>query len=398
MNRRKLIKKLSEIVMIIAVIGAMGFILFMTIHPADEKTSYYENRMLADMEKPSQETVLDGTYFTGLEKYLADHSAYREELLELNTDADLKLFGRPVVNETVVGSDVLLSYNEYDYHGRDFRWDCREPFLKNLGKVKSAADDVGAPYYYVAVPEQHTFYADKFPWYLDSWSEYEDLEASYLSKLLPAYGIYFLDLREELMNERNRGMYSSRVDNHFSMMGAFRAYQIIMEHINNDFHEDLPVLYDEDVTFRRLKNPYMGSRERKLFNKIDLDESLYYLELDSEIPYTRRDGGHDVNPFTFLFPDNEREPVSYTFYMGGDISECVIDTDREKLPSVLIYGDSFTNAIECVLYTSFNRMYSVDLRYYDGSISDYIRRTKPDYVICARGYSTLLESFGNGRS
>ena len=83
--------------------------------------------------------------------------------------------------------------------------------------------------------------------------------------------------------------------------------------------------------------------------------------------------------------------------MGGDIPETVIETNRPELPSILIYGDSFTNAVEALAYYSFDEMRSVDLRYYDQmSISQYIQEYKPDIVVCIRDYESLLAVDGNG--
>ena len=84
--------------------------------------------------------------------------------------------------------------------------------------------------------------------------------------------------------------------------------------------------------------------------------------------------------------------------MGGDIANTVIDTGREELPSVLVYGDSFTNAVECIMYWSFDEMHSLDLRYYSGELSfkEYIETYQPDYVVCIRDYEAVLAANGNG--
>ena len=99
----------------------------------------------------------------------------------------------------------------------------------------------------------------------------------------------------------------------------------------------------------------------------------------------------------YAMPGNEWQDVTYNLYMGGDIAETVIDTNREDLPSILIYGDSFTNALECITYLSFDKMYSLDLRHYqDMTIEEYIAMTQPDVVVCIRDYESLLEIAFNG--
>lgn len=89
--------------------------------------------------------------------------------------------------------------------------------------------------------------------------------------------------------------------------------------------------------------------------------------------------------------------VYYGLYMGGDIAETCIRTDRSSLPTALIFGDSFTNAVESLAYYSFDEMRSVDLRHYKTqSISDYIAAYQPDVVICIRDYEALLSRSDNG--
>ena len=83
--------------------------------------------------------------------------------------------------------------------------------------------------------------------------------------------------------------------------------------------------------------------------------------------------------------------------MGGDIAETCIRTDRSSLLTALIFGDSFTNAVESLAYYSFDEMRSVDLRHYKTqSISDYIAAYQPDVVICIRDYEALLSRSDNG--
>ena len=104
-------------------------------------------------------------------------------------------------------------------------------------------------------------------------------------------------------------------------------------------------------------------------------------------------------PVLFLTAKAEGEDeraIVYTDYMGGDIAETVIRTDRPELPNALIFGDSFTNPVECLAYYSFNELRSVDLRHYTAqSLSDYIAAYQPD-VLCVRDYQSLLLREFNG--
>lgn len=106
------------------------------------------------------------------------------------------------------------------------------------------------------------------------------------------------------------------------------------------------------------------------------------------------DNDHD---YDHTLPENEDELVTYSVYMGGDIGESVITTNRPKLPNILIYGDSFTNPLETLLWTQANELQSIDFRYYTQcTLKDYIAEHKPDIVICVRDETTFLSEAGNG--
>ena len=83
--------------------------------------------------------------------------------------------------------------------------------------------------------------------------------------------------------------------------------------------------------------------------------------------------------------------------MGGDWGCTEIRTDRHELPSILIYGDSFTNPVECLLWQGFDTMYSFDFRHYsEYDLDELIAKYKPEIVVCIRDYEAVLKSEGNG--
>ena len=127
------------------------------------------------------------------------------------------------------------------------------------------------------------------------------------------------------------------------------------------------------------------------------DEKLLTASFAEDIPFTRFDNGAAAEATVYALPGSDAEPLTYGLYMGGDIAETVIRTDRPELPNALIFGDSFTNPVECLAYYSFNELRSVDLRHYTvQSLSDYIAAYQPDVVLCVRDYQSLLLREFNG--
>ena len=70
-------------------------------------------------------------------------------------------------------------------------------------------------------------------------------------------------------------------------------------------------------------------------------------------------------------------------------------TNRPELPNALIVGESFSNALETMLYTAFNETRSLDLRYYgEQSLKDYIKTYRPDYLICIQNDTSYYMTTG----
>lgn len=170
-----------------------------------------------------------------------------------------------------------------------------------------------------------------------------------------------------------------------------------MEHINRDRADQLAVLEGENIRIETLPNPYMGSRSRKIFGLWDNGEKTSVGWPVEPIPFTRWNSGQETAATVYTLPDTPEQVVDYSMYMGGDMAETVIDTGREELPTLLIYGDSFTNPVESLMYYSFGRMRTIDLRHYhDMSLADYIQLYQPDVVVGIRDYEVLLSTDGNG--
>ena len=70
--------------------------------------------------------------------------------------------------------------------------------------------------------------------------------------------------------------------------------------------------------------------------------------------------------------------------MGGNIANTVVDTNRTSLPDICYIGYSFTNILEMYSVYNFNKVESIDPRYYEGVMTEYILENKPDYIVVIR--------------
>ena len=361
-----------------------------------ETSAYYENRTLAARPDLNWETVWDGDYGSRFESWLSDHIPGRTTLLMADTRVQMNLLRRPVVNDVVVTEEVLLPKLDFsEYTEADYRRTAG-PMADRFGKLKDHIEECGGVFRYVGFPEQRVYFQDRFPAYLNSHAAEADTADAVFAEALADRGVEFLNMREVYAAQGNPAAYYSAVDHHFNYYGAYAAYRAILEDLNAAGF-DLPVLTEEDLAFQELPYPYIGSRNRKLYNRWENTEKAVIAVQKEPVAFTRTDNGQPSDKPLFVLPAADYLPTTYNLYMGGDFGETVLETNRPELPNVLIFGDSFTNALETLLYASFNETRILDLRHYeDRSLKDYITAYRPDVVLCIQNDTFYYTATGNG--
>ncbi len=397
MNKEKISKVLSCLLTLIF-LSFLGLGMAATLLRKAETFSYYENRNLATMPVLEKGTVLNGAYFSKVDTYLTEHAAGRNTVLKAIGYADMYLFKRPVVNEVVIRDDILLPFNPFETVDEAYVESGAELMAQKLKSHSDTVHGYGGEFYYVAVPCQYVCYEDSYPWYLNNRSEYTEASSTALFSRLDANGVKYIDMMRFYEDAGKPEHFSSTVDNHYSILGAYDTYAELMKRITSDTDIRPDVLTLDDFNLVELPNFYLGSRTRKLFGMWDSNEKLQILDPKEKLTYDIWNYGTQNEPKVYHVPADPSADVSYTMYMGGDVNETILKTYREELPSILIYGDSFTNPVECIAWQSFDTMYTLDYRHYEGEgIEEYINKYQPDVVVCIRDYEALLLQTGNGQ-
>ena len=361
-----------------------------------ETSAYYENRTLAARPELTAESLRTGSYGSDFESWFSDHTPGRTTLLKLDTAVQLKLLRRPVVNDIVMDAEgVLVPKLDFGEWIRQSYEETVPPLAEKYGKLNDHIEETGAEFYFIGFPEQRIYFEDRFPDYLNNHETEAAVADEVFMTALEAAGIRALDMRQVYAQQGKPAEYYSVVDHHYNYYGAYAGYRAIMERLAADGW-DLPVLTEEDVQFKELPNPYIGSRNRKLYNLWENEEKAAILA-EVPVPFTRTDNGQPSEKPLFVVPAQEDLPTTYNLYMGGDFAETVLETNRPELPDVLIFGDSFTNALETLLYASFDETRILDLRHYtEQSLKDYITEHRPDIVLCVMNDTFYYTTTGNG--
>lgn len=360
-----------------------------------DTTAYYENRSLAEFPAVTAESLWDGTLGADLETWYSDHTPGRTTLLRADTAAQLFLLRRPAVNEVVDAGDVLLPLLSYDERAAEEYPALAAKAAEPFGKLSGYIWAYGGTFCYAGFPEQRVYFRDKYPDYLSSHETEAIAGDGAYARAMAEAGVDFLDMGAVYDSQGHPESYYSAVDHHYNYRGAYAAYRAILDHLA-EAGWDLPVLTEADLDFQELPNPYIATRNRKLYNLWPNGERAVIGVQRDPVPFTRYDNGQPSEKPLFVLPEAEDLPATYNLYMGGDLAETVLETDRPDLPNALIFGDSFTNALETLLYASFNETRVLDLRHYDAmSLRAYLDQYRPDVVLCIQNDTFYYLGGGN---
>lgn len=357
---------------------------------------FWEQRAPEPAPALSKSALWSGEYFTGLDAFLSDRFPGRDVLIRLDTRLDLAL-KRPVVHGVALGDGAIFPFHGFSTWDVSYLADNAQTMAQGLAALRDQAAAYGGRLYYVGVPQQYSYFHAKYPSYLDDrqWLLSQSHDA--FAQALAGQAIPFVDMAARFDALGHPDEYYSPTDHHYTYLGALETYAALMETVNADTGWDLPVTTPDDLDLTALPNPFLGSQNRKVYGLYPTDEKLLVGQLRDPIPFTRTDNGQPVDPTLYDLPSDGESQVAYTLYMGGDVAETVIETHRPGLPKCLIWGDSFTNALETVLWTSFDETRSLDLRHYTAkTLSEYIADYRPDVIICLRDDTAYTDLTGNG--
>ena len=361
-----------------------------------ETTANYENRSLAEAPELTPDTLWDGSFGGAAESWLSDHMPGRTTILKADTRVQMNLLDRPNVNGVVVDGDgVLLPYYDYPTGPKDFEGQAEQMTTRYAHLYKHIVEN-GGEFLFVGLPEQGVYFSDRYPEIFFDRKEEMAVADETIFRHLAEKGVPYLDMRTVFDDLGHPEELYSRVDHHYTFYGAYTTYRTILDRLNASGF-DLPVLEEDDLEFRVLPNPYIGSRSRKLYQQWQGGEQPVIGVQKKPVSVERFDNGQPSSTPLFITYEEAWHPTTYNLYMGGDFGETILKTGRPELPRALIFGDSFTNAMEPLLYTAFDETRILDLRHYtDQSLADYIADYQPDIVLCVSNDTFFYTPTGNG--
>lgn len=329
-------------------------------------TDDYEFRTLQKRPKFSSERLLSGEYMTDWETYFKDHFIGRDTIIKSYAYFELNVLKRTVVNNVFVSDGHVLPV--LPYSPSSAVGVIPQDAAVKIASVARATESYGGKYLFVGIPSQSSSFHELYPKHVFSnWDNQQRINTKFYAAL-NENNVRYINMYDVFEDEDSFDDNYYKTDHHMNIRGALRTYQKIAEEL------DMPVF--DNLEFYIKQSDMVGSRARALYGISPVLDELEVFKPTVPLK-SREDNGKAVVPQVLAL-----DMKNYGVFMGGDVGETVIRTDRPELPNVLIYGASYTNAVESLLYQSCNEMRSIDPRVYTKmTIEEYIEMYKPDFVI-----------------
>lgn len=382
----------SFVIFFFAII-ALGFL---TLVKTPIERSYMEYRTLNKVAMPNTKTFLNKSFQNNIEKALADQF--------IGSQAIRKFSLMHLQFANYKNMNPKICENRYVYIGSKYAvFNCADAIVeipasssiidKEIIKTKidtlNHLNDYVDTYYYI-IDRDYAWNFEKNELVYDS---YKFLKNNLTGK----YHIGRFDIK----NYEDYYKYFYKTDHHWNYQGSYQGYQ--------DIHDLLGINEEiiKPIASKKIKTKFYGSHAKfsKTFTFSD-DFTFYDFELKDHQEYIDGKSGTYGNYENY-------EGIAYHNIYGEvysvDYSEVMYNFNRKNKENLLIIGSSFTNPINRLIASHFNKTYVLDFRFYknkDGSIAslkEYIDKNNIDKVLMITSTDVLDNtaafnfSWGGGR-
>lgn len=175
--------------------------------------------------------------------------------------------------------------------------------------------------------------------------------------------------------------YFYKTDHHWNYKGSYEGYKIISNMLENDI-----LNYKKENCFSNVK--FIGSKGKKIGDFLNYDDFCAY-EFDIEkndVYINGKLGKYDNKDAYHSKVSSELGYNHYSFFYGGDYGEIIYNFNNKK-DNLLIFSNSYSNPINELIASSYNKTFVVDLRAYEEDLnksfdfSEYVKNNNISKIL-----------------
>tara|TARA_R110000868_G_scaffold150063_3_gene372961 strand:+ start:21589 stop:23301 length:1713 start_codon:yes stop_codon:yes gene_type:complete len=303
-----------------------------------DKTNISEKRDL--IEKPKFNFRQLNDYPQNYEEYYNDNFGFRKKLISFGALTKVKLFSTsPDLEKVIVGENKWLFYwnkaikSSY-LKENPFNCTSLDNFGNNLKKIDKLLREQNKTFIVTIYPNKHTIYEEKIPTRFKHLKNEGENRLEQLYSYLKSNNIQYVNHIEMLLSKKKLDVLYLKNDSHWNSLGAFYAYQNIIDEISKSREQVKKPLGIEDFKVERIENYNKGD----LLDLLGIDNSGLWLK----------------DTYIKLTPLKEvKLEMILNKFGSGSIS--VENSDSDNNDVALFFGDSYSVELMKLLPLSFKK-------------------------------------------
>ncbi len=327
------------------------FLLFLlTLLLPGRKLSENENRSLAQMPEFRLQDLGSGSYQASFTQFLSDQVPLREFWIRSNT-ALRKLSGQKELNGVYLGKDhyYFQKFTEESYSATRMTAVFRQ--------MEAFLEAQSVPAAVMLVPSPGTVLAEKLP----AQGPYYDADPVFeAAKQILSCSV--IDLRTCFSDAAETTQLYYRTDHHWTSQGAYLAYREYCRALG---------LTPREYRLEPVAEDFYGTLYSKVLDGGAVPDRIYAPVGLPKVTVTYEDG---TVTDTLYHREKLAQKDKYAYFLGGNYGMVTLWTQGDPAKKLLILKDSFCNSFVPYLLEDYGEILMIDLRYFDGNLSEVIRR------------------------
>ncbi|MEG1597214.1 MAG: glycosyltransferase family 2 protein [Bacilli bacterium] len=357
------------------------FIPLFYIFTNNKEVSILENKKLASFPTFSLSSIKNGFFQKNVDEFANDNFIFAEEIKKIYNDS--KNYINNQFKEKFLSKDMCV--NNYVSLGNDlYNYNCDNYMMykgENIKDVKASIVDKLNNYNNIIAKNADVKFYNYFieSDYSNDFSNSKNNSKifNFINNNLNATSSRLLISDYEQYKD-----YWYKTDHHWNYKGSYQGYVDIIHMMSEDeILKPLNKRCFDNLIFQGSRARLVGDFSvKENFCAYDIKTKPFTTMIDGSI---KNYGNEDKYFNNEIKENNSIEGINhYGIFYGADYLELIYDFDNPKKENLLIISSSFSNAINRLLASHYNKTYKIDLRYTNSfNLTNYVKKNNIKNVL-----------------
>ena len=371
-------KKIYKIILIVMFFMPTMLIFIVPIR-GEKEISKLESRKLEKIPDFSFSSFFDGSFQDKLEKSITDQmilsQTIKVNIKKLKNSINTHVYSFLITNKKNCKGYIEVADGYYSYNCSTYL--IEKPVINYRDEVfesnKSIYNNIRADKYIYFIEKDRSINFDNID-EKNKW--FEGVKKNFKAK---KYAKFSLNSYNELEE------YFYKTDHHWNYKGSYKGYTEIIKMMLGNKEKIL-----KPVKVEKFNTIFNGSASRKSLTSFSDEQfTVYSFKKLKYTSYINDKPGNYGSKDSYLngIYKNNLYANHYALYYGGDFAKVEYDFNNKNKDNLLILATSYSNAINDLIASHFNKTFVIDLRFYkkqykeDLDINKFIRDNDIDKVL-----------------